>query len=185
VLWVIIAGIISACSSKPVINGQPKLPDGTYEVNPVFREFYAHLGGEEVLGVAISSMFENENIKYQYTENCLMEYDASRSSNQQFALAPLGSEMGISDPPITNSSLPGNRSLMDILFTRILWRFMILWEGPVSLDDRLPRYVIILNMKDLSNILQTWVFISKMAIGVTRSVYWSTEHGNVISIADT
>jgi hypothetical protein len=109
VLWVIIVGIISACSSKPVINGQPKLPDGIYEVNPVFREFYAHLGGEEVLGVAISSMFENENIKYQYTENCLMEYDASRSSNQQFALAPLGSEMGISDPPITNSSLPGNR----------------------------------------------------------------------------
>lgn len=74
--------------------------EGTYPVDPLFRRFYRQIGGREIIGPAITPIFENENIFYQYTIGGLMMYDPQSSPEQPFRLAPLGLDLGISEAPI-------------------------------------------------------------------------------------
>lgn len=69
----------------------------TYEIAPVFREFYASLGGAEVLGPAISQTFDFKRLECQYTVNVLMCQDPLLSGEERFNLYPLGSVFKIAD----------------------------------------------------------------------------------------
>lgn len=69
-------------------------------VDPVFRDFYELLGGQDVLGPAISPLFTFNNVKYQYTMAALMVNDAYRSDGKRFYLAALGLDLGIMEPPV-------------------------------------------------------------------------------------
>ncbi len=98
--------ILSGCASHPE---ESTLPAGTYPVDPFFREFYNLLGGENTLGYAISPMFAYQNLKMQYVENGLMHYDPDVPATRQFSLAPLGTELGVNDPPILLPEQEGAR----------------------------------------------------------------------------
>lgn len=74
--------------------------EGTYPVDPLFRRFYRQIGGRETVGPAITPIFENEDIFYQYTIGALMMYDPENSPDQPFRLAPLGLDLGIYEAPI-------------------------------------------------------------------------------------
>jgi hypothetical protein len=82
-------------------------PEGAYSVDPLFREFYEHMGGNNVLGPAISPLFSHENRKYQYVWSGCLEYDMTEPSSQAFRLSPLGLELGVNDPPVSPPSDPG------------------------------------------------------------------------------
>ncbi|MFO7624230.1 MAG: hypothetical protein R6V73_07755 [Anaerolineales bacterium] len=75
-------------------------PEGAKSVDILFREFYDHLGGVQVLGPAISPIFAHENRKYQYVQAGCMEYDLEAPASERFRLSPLGLELGVSDPPV-------------------------------------------------------------------------------------
>ncbi len=79
---------LSACASRstPVTIQQP----GTFSVDPILREFYASLGGEELLGPAITALFSLDNLQCQYTQNALMCFDPLAQGIQRFSLYPLG-----------------------------------------------------------------------------------------------
>lgn len=97
VSWgVVFCLITSACDKQKSV-----LPtaEGTYPVAVIFEDFYANLGGEEVLGPAISSVFSREDVQYQYTVNALMVYDPGASYSQRFQLASIALEWGIEEPP--------------------------------------------------------------------------------------
>src|SRR4030042_6323780 len=55
-----------------------------YEVDPLFREIYMHLGGEQVLGPAISPVTQQGNITVQYMETCKMMHDPEAPLIQRF-----------------------------------------------------------------------------------------------------
>jgi hypothetical protein len=101
--------ILSACGPISSVQPTSKAPEGTYSVDPIFREFYSLLGGEDVLGYAISPSFSFDQVQMQYTENALMRYDPKASSAQQYSLAPLGAELGINDAPIVLPQQSGTR----------------------------------------------------------------------------
>ena len=62
-------------------------------VDPTFREFYELLGGEQILGPAISIMYEERGKKLQFTTGALMMYDPQAPESEHFKLAPLGNAM--------------------------------------------------------------------------------------------
>ena len=91
--------LISACSAPQRTTGR-RPAEGTYQVDPRFREFYNHLGGNQRLGPAISEMREFNQYQVQFTTAALMVYDRQAGANQHFSLAPLGLELGVSEPPV-------------------------------------------------------------------------------------
>ena len=70
-------------------------------VDPTFREFYETLGGESVLGPAISIMYEERGKKLQFTSAVLMMYDPMALESERFKLVPLGNAMKIAEPPLS------------------------------------------------------------------------------------
>jgi len=94
-LMVLLAGGLSACASHsaPVTIQQP----GTFSVDPLLREFYASLGGEEILGPAITALFSLDNLQCQYTQNVLMCFDPLAQGIQRFSLYPLGRTFDLGD----------------------------------------------------------------------------------------
>ena len=76
-------------------------------VDPLFRDFYDNLGGENVLGPAISPLFPLNNLKYQYTQNSLMEYNPESAPSEKFRLANLGQDMGITEPAVSQHGTGG------------------------------------------------------------------------------
>jgi hypothetical protein len=91
--------MISGCSDGSSGNIIIATPEGTYTVDPLFREFYDHLGGTAVLGPAISPLFSHEAQRYQYIQAGCLEFDANAPPAERFRLSALGKDMGISDPP--------------------------------------------------------------------------------------
>ena len=69
-------------------------------IDPVFREFYQHLGGEDILGPPISPVFNDGAARIQYLQKAKMVYNPSNPIRQLFTLAPLGVEMGAIEPPV-------------------------------------------------------------------------------------
>lgn len=100
---IVLASLTSACQDKSPVHN-PVLPD-SYEVDPVFKEFYEHLGGVQVLGPAISPLFVHDDINYQYTVAALMVQDPFAPTGMHYSLAGLGLELGIAEPPV---AAPGN-----------------------------------------------------------------------------
>lgn len=81
--------------SKPAKAGN--LSPGTYAVDPIFEDLYNALGGEEVLGSAISPSIKLEGKSSQYTESSLMIFDPVEPAINRFKLAPLGISLGIAE----------------------------------------------------------------------------------------
>jgi hypothetical protein len=103
-----IAFISAACGGSPIeFNGV--LPQDYNGIDPVFREDFNMLGGEEVLGPAISPVFEKNGIFYQYTAAALMVRDPNATNGRVFKLADLGSGMGITQPKIPKPENPDGR----------------------------------------------------------------------------
>lgn len=85
---------LTACGST---NSEDATPSSgtTFEIAPAFREFHAALGGEEVLGSAISQRFGFEEYECQYTVNALMCQNPVQSGDSRFILYPLGKDLEI------------------------------------------------------------------------------------------
>ena len=81
--------------TKPAKAGN--LTPGTYAVDPIFAEFYEALGGEEVLGPAISPSTRSDGKTTQYTETSLMVFDPIEPASTRFKLAPLGISLGVAE----------------------------------------------------------------------------------------
>jgi hypothetical protein len=71
----------------------------TYPVDPLFEEFYAFLGGQELLGPALTPLIESKGLKTQYVQAALLVYEATAAENERYRLAPLGVQLGIAEPP--------------------------------------------------------------------------------------
>ncbi|HZW02559.1 MAG TPA: hypothetical protein VFF68_01430, partial [Anaerolineaceae bacterium] len=93
---IIALAALTACAA-PSPTAAPN-DTGIHAVDPVFREFYKLLGGQELLGPAISSLFDYENRRCQYTHNVLMCYDPLAKDIDRFSLYPLGRSVAVADP---------------------------------------------------------------------------------------
>ena len=80
-------------------------PESAYRVEPMFREYYAFLGGAEVMGHAITPKVVEGTIEAQYFIGGKIVYDPNAPLGQNIHLAPLGIELGLGD---TNAQGPGN-----------------------------------------------------------------------------
>jgi hypothetical protein len=72
---------------------------GTFSIDPIFREFYASLGGQDVLGPAITALFTFRSQQCQYTVNALLCFDPLQQGIDRYSLFPLGEALGIRDEP--------------------------------------------------------------------------------------
>ncbi len=101
-LWLVL--VLSACSGGGPRLVPPATPEGAQPIDPLFRDFYDNLGGEVVLGPAISPLFSLGSRRYQYTQNVLMEFDEDLPPSEQYRLANLGADMGIAEPAVPQPS---------------------------------------------------------------------------------
>ncbi len=97
--WVIILLIISfsVTTCRPAEPTSISVGFDYYEMDSLFNGRYLALGGEEVLGPAISPKFNLQGLDYQYTASALFVYNPTLPLGQQIKLAPIGSEMGITE----------------------------------------------------------------------------------------
>lgn len=108
-----------ACSSAQPLYSNGSNIQGTYEIDPIFTEFYTRLGDGEILGPAISPLFWQGQLRMQYIETGLMVYDPLAIPN--YYLAPLGLDLGYSDPISENLGQPtdqyvGGHTIYDNFF---------------------------------------------------------------------
>lgn len=97
---------LSACSEGGQVETAPPVTlisnlEGTHAVDDSFREFYEQLGGERILGPAISPVQQTaDGSLIQYTHAALMVYNPDAPAVERFYLAPLGLELGVVEPPV-------------------------------------------------------------------------------------
>ncbi len=84
-------------------------------VDSLFREFHQILGGEAILGRAITGLIDRDGKQCQYTEAALMCYDSAASDpSRHFMLHPLGLDLNLVEsldfptPPEATGSDLGN-----------------------------------------------------------------------------
>lgn len=79
---------------------QPPAKAGFSEIDPLFREFYDQLGGIDTLGPGISERFSYDGLECQFVAAALMVYDPQAPEHNRHYLAPIGTRMGIAEPPV-------------------------------------------------------------------------------------
>ncbi|PKN99232.1 MAG: hypothetical protein CVU42_08235 [Chloroflexi bacterium HGW-Chloroflexi-4] len=93
--------VLAGCSRAldPAASGK------TYPISPGLQAFYNRMGGEEVLGPAISKLIENQTGQCQYTVNTLICLNPMVSGDESFSIYALGTELNLnelsSDPAST------------------------------------------------------------------------------------
>jgi hypothetical protein len=97
ILILISAFLLASCAESGSKSGAPAQPAHTFPVDSVFKEFYQTLGGQPVLGPAISALEIHENLKCQYVESALMCFNAAATDASRFSLYPLGRDLGIQE----------------------------------------------------------------------------------------
>ena len=97
ILWcaLLVTLILSACLPTPP--GAPP-ETGVFTVDPVFREYYASIGGRDVLGPAITAQFYRGSDQCQYLQNALICLNAYANSGNRISLVSIGLEMGLPQP---------------------------------------------------------------------------------------
>ncbi len=103
-LFLISALMVSGCDLNYSYQSEPAeiTNDGSYRINPVFYEYYHLLGGEKLLGPAITNIFTLEGKKLQYLENGLIVYDPQ---NKTYSFSNLGEQLAIYEPPDLNPEI--------------------------------------------------------------------------------
>jgi hypothetical protein len=71
-----------------------------YSLDPIFHIFYRNLGGQNVMGQAISPLMENGEQKVQFVEKGMFVFAPSASEIGMVRLWPVGRELQIEEPPI-------------------------------------------------------------------------------------
>lgn len=99
--------ILSACGDA----GNQAQASKTYAVAPRFREFYATLGGEEILGPAISDTVSVQSYDCQFTVAALMCLNPMVSDASRFLLYPLGRSMNIKEDPAQTAAQSGSQTI--------------------------------------------------------------------------
>jgi hypothetical protein len=89
--------LLTACAEGLGFEPIPGPVDSTYPVDPTFKEFYQTLGGEQLLGPAISALEIRVNLQCQFTERALMCLNPAATDASRFGLYPLGRELGIQE----------------------------------------------------------------------------------------
>jgi hypothetical protein len=104
-LFIVLAVLGWACGSTPT--PAPTVPPpGTFQVDPVFREYYNYLGGEARLGPAISPPLREGYATTQFIQSGKMIFDPASPATSKFRMAPLGLEMKVGDPPVPQPDDP-------------------------------------------------------------------------------
>jgi hypothetical protein len=85
---------------------EPSAPRHT--VDPTFLEFYNALGGKDILGPAISVMYEENGRKLQFTSKALMVYSPGAPESARYQLAALGNAMKVAETPLNPVSPNGH-----------------------------------------------------------------------------
>lgn len=109
-IFLIIAISSTACGAPSAPAGGVLLSaPGVYEVDPLFSDFYRRLGGEAVLGAAISHPFTYGETSFQYTLAGRMAYDPQAPEPARFSLSPLGLDLGVLEAAVQPPNDPGLR----------------------------------------------------------------------------
>lgn len=106
IVLTIISLLLAGCGSNA---GKNQAAGKTYEVAPSFREFYQTLGGESILGPAISESFSFDSSECQYTVNALMCMNPAATDSSRFMLYPLGASMNVREDPSTSPTQDNSR----------------------------------------------------------------------------
>lgn len=104
ILAMVILFIISACRFAEIMTASVSNTRGTYQVDPLFEEYYNRLGGRETLGPPITPLFWQDHLQLQYTEAGLMAFDPLAIPN--YYLISLGLDLGYSDSIVENLGQP-------------------------------------------------------------------------------
>ena len=104
VIVFLIAGLLlTACGS-----GSSNASQTTYQISPTFRELYEKLGGEDVLGAAISKTFTRDSFECQYTVNVLICVNPQATDSSRLFFYPLANAMNIREDPSQSPAQPGS-----------------------------------------------------------------------------
>ncbi|MEN4011586.1 MAG: hypothetical protein AB1453_00665 [Chloroflexota bacterium] len=123
VTLLLVGGMFAACAPAEPL--QPVQQPGTYSIDPLFREFFASLGGDEILGPAITAAFSFHNFQCQYAQNALMCFDPFGQGVQRFSLYPLGRGFEL-DHVISTQSGADNFPIyeeFEMLYSRLGWQY--------------------------------------------------------------
>ncbi len=138
-----LAILFSACQKEPASLQKIQVP-GTFQVDPVFREYYQYLGGEDRLGPAISPARAEGFATSQFLQAGKLVFDSTAPASSKFRLAPLGLEMDVREPPVP---APQNPEISYIEGHTLLPEFHRLFEqlGAETVGKPLtePRYNLI------------------------------------------
>jgi hypothetical protein len=99
---------LSACGAKNEPPTAPT-PEGLFEIDPLFREYYRDMGGEARLGPAISLRLDQDGSQCQFTTNALMCYNPLATDKNRFYLADIGNKLNLHDKPEATKPAPGAR----------------------------------------------------------------------------
>jgi len=95
----LLLGLLAACTDGPGFSPITESRDPYYPVDTIFKEFYQALGGQEILGPAISAVEFRENLQCQFTERALLCFNPVATDTTRFNLYPLGKEFNIQEDP--------------------------------------------------------------------------------------
>jgi hypothetical protein len=101
----LIAWLGWACTKAPTPDSALEFA-GQFQVDPVFRAYYDYHGGDQRLGRAISPPRKEGSATVQFLETGKMVFDPNAPANSKFRMAPLGLEMGVSEPETPPPSNP-------------------------------------------------------------------------------
>lgn len=113
-LLTLAALLLTGCGEGLGLTPTPAQSARTYPVDIVFKEFYQTLGGQQILGPAISILENRNNLKCQFTERVLMCFDSTATDVSRFGLYPLGNELKIKEEPrLSSETVSANARIVD------------------------------------------------------------------------
>jgi hypothetical protein len=115
ILFLLLIPIIGLLSGQFRSLSTPKpTPTMGIFVDPLFKEFYATLGGQNLLGLPLTNLFERDGQRCQFTEAVLMCFDPGATETaRRFHLSPLGRQLDVHEDAPLVSDQSGNRILAD------------------------------------------------------------------------
>jgi len=137
VIFAIYSIAVSSCTSI-LVGGLDRVAPSTnegstpdLEVAPVFRAFYEEHGGNEVLGIAISSLESMDDVEYQYIESGCMVFSPNSPGEFRFEFAPLGIFISGGMPEVNPLTYMDNSSYDNIIYDEFIPFYNQLGGEPV------------------------------------------------------